>query len=100
MTVSPIFLPKAPDMNPRTEWACQPVAFMISLTVAPPDRRRRFRTLAALLSWREQDAFFGDLANLAALFGCFARLAFLPNTGLEAATWGFCAVARAFLGAF
>src|ERR1035441_8715443 len=38
LTVNPIFLPRTPDRNPRTECACQPVAFISSFPVAPPER--------------------------------------------------------------
>jgi hypothetical protein len=43
-----IFLPRTPEMKPRTEWACQPVAFMRSAPVAPVGRFSRSRTLAVL----------------------------------------------------
>ncbi len=33
-----------PDKNPRTEWACQPVAAIKSASVAPLVRERSFRT--------------------------------------------------------
>src|SRR5437899_4975936 len=51
-TVSPIFLASAPLMNPRTLCACQPVAFMIWASVAPPLRWSRPRTVAFLLPSR------------------------------------------------
>jgi hypothetical protein len=35
MTVSPIFLPRVPEMNPRTECACHAVAVISSLRVTP-----------------------------------------------------------------
>src|ERR1700680_4069838 len=34
---SPIFLRSVPERKPRTEWACQPVAFISSAKVAPLD---------------------------------------------------------------
>src|ERR1019366_2381711 len=57
VTASPIFLPRAPDINPRTECACQSVAFMSSFRVAPPERFSRSRTLEVLLPWRAPVAF-------------------------------------------
>src|ERR1017187_5674527 len=101
VTVSPIFLPRAPDRNPRTECACQPVAFMSSFTVAPPERFSRSRTWAVLLPWRAPFAFFlGDWADFAPLVAFFAGLAFLPDLALDGATWAFCAAVPGFLAAF
>ena len=51
-TVMPIFFPSVPLMNPRTLCACQPVAFMICASVAPPLRWSRPRTSAFLLPSR------------------------------------------------
>src|ERR1039458_8873666 len=79
--VSPIFLPRVPLMNPRTLCACQPVAFMILLRVAPPGRFRRSRTLAVLLPSRAPLAF-----GVAALAAFLAGATFL---GLAAAALGF-----------
>src|SRR5437899_12210476 len=77
-TVSPIFLASAPLMNPRTLWACQPVAFMIWASVAPPLRWSRPRTVAFLLPSRAAAGLLPALARfaLAALAGL--ALAFLP----------------------
>ena len=50
--VSPIFLPSIPLMNPRTLWACQPVAFMISARVAPSGCLSSSRIFAVLLPSR------------------------------------------------
>lgn len=36
---SPVFLPKVPHRNPRTECGCQPVASISSLAVAPRQRQ-------------------------------------------------------------
>src|SRR5256885_217364 len=81
-TVSPIFLPSAPLMNPRTLCFCQPVAFMIWARVAPPFRWSRPRTVAFLLPSRAAAGLLPALAGfaLAALAGfAFAGvLAFLP----------------------
>src|SRR5947208_16216244 len=81
-TVRPIFLPSAPLMNPRTLWACQPVAFMIWASVAPPFRWSRPRTVAFLLPSRAAAGLSPPLARfpLPALAGfVFAvPLAFLP----------------------
>src|SRR5438093_116790 len=46
LTVSPIFLLTAPERNPRTECGCQPVAFISSFKLAPPDRFSSSKTLA------------------------------------------------------
>src|ERR1019366_7049936 len=100
VTVSPIFLPRAPDRNPRTECACQPVAFMSSFRVAPPERFSRSRTLAVLLPWRAPVAFLGDWADLAPLLAFFAGLACLPDVALDGATWALCAADRGFLAGF
>ncbi len=70
-TVSPIFLPTAPLMNPRTECGCQPVDFMISAKVAPFGRRIISSTLAVLLSARGVPAFFAG-AGLATFFPALA----------------------------
>src|SRR5438132_1680047 len=80
-TVSPIFLPSAPLMKPRTECACQPVAFMIWPSVAPPFRWSRPRTVAFLLPSRAAATLLPALAGfpLAPLAGAFAAgLVFLP----------------------
>src|ERR1035437_9820195 len=100
VTSSPIFLPRAPDRNPRTECACQPVAFMSSFRVAPPERFSRSRTLAVLLPWRAPVAFLGDWADLAPLLAFFAGLACLPDVALDGATWTLCAADRGSLAGF
>src|ERR1019366_4544897 len=100
VTVSPIFLPRAPDRNPRTECACQPVALMSSFREAPPERFSRSRTLAVLLPWRAPFAFLGDWADFAPLVALFAGLALLPDLALDGATWAFSAAARGFLAGF
>src|ERR1039457_7275598 len=89
----------APDMNPPTGAACQPVAFMSSFREAPPERCSRSRTLLVLLPWPAPVAFPGDLADLARLVASFARGAFLPDLALDGATWAFCAATRGFLPA-
>src|SRR6202521_81493 len=44
----PIFLRSVPERKPRTEWACQPVAFISSAKVAPLDFSRRAMTMGSL----------------------------------------------------
>ena len=101
VTVNPIFLPRAPDRNPRTECACQPVAFMSSFRLAPPERFSRSRTWAVLLAWRAPAAFFlGDLADVAPLLAFFAGVAFFPDLALDGATWALCAATRGLLAGF
>src|SRR5882672_10743206 len=93
-TVSPIFLPSAPLMNPRTLWACQPVAFMIWASVAPPFRWSRPRTSAFLLPSRAG-------AGLAALAAGFRPLAGLGAGFALAGLVGFpLAASLAFLAGF
>src|SRR5712691_6186216 len=69
-------------MKPRTLCACQPVAFMIWASVAPPLRCSRPRTSAFLLPSRAAAGLSAPLARflLAALAGfAFAAVfAFLP----------------------
>src|SRR5437899_11721568 len=69
-------------MNPRTLCACQPVAFMIWASVAPPFRWSRPRTVAFLLPSRAAAGLSPPLARfaLAALagFAFAAFFAFLP----------------------
>src|SRR2546426_2875159 len=72
-------------MNPRTLCACQPVAFMIWASVAPPLRWSRPRTVAFLLPSRAAAGLLPALPRfpLAALAGLaltafFAFFAFLP----------------------
>src|SRR5437667_661206 len=69
-------------MNPRTLCACQPVAFMIWASVAPPLRWSRPRTVAFLLPSRAAAGLLPALARfpLAALagFAFAAGLAFFP----------------------
>ena len=55
-TVRPILVPSVPLMNPRTLWACQPVAFINSARLAPLVRLIRSRTFAPLLSARRVPA--------------------------------------------
>jgi len=43
------FLPSVPEINPRTECACQPVSDMISASVAPLARSNSLITLGFLL---------------------------------------------------
>src|SRR5688572_19543515 len=58
------------EMNPRTLWACQPVAFMISVRVAPLARAIIPKIFAPLLSARGALAFLA--AGLAAFFAVLA----------------------------
>src|ERR1035441_2699310 len=81
--VSPIFLPRVPLMNPRTLCDCQPVAFMIWLRVAPPDRFSRSRTLAVLVPSRTPSAFgFAAFLARAAFFGLAAAALGFPPLAL------------------
>src|ERR1039458_384156 len=85
VTVCPIFLPRVPLMNPRTLWACQDVACMISARVAPLARRNNARTAAVLLPGRTPSGF-GWVAFWGALASFLARVVFLVDWGLEGAT--------------
>src|SRR5713226_8988872 len=85
----PIFLPKVPERKPRTEWACQPVAFIMCFKVAPPDRFTSSSTLAVLLPWRTRAA----VALWAALAPFLAA-----DLALAGLTRGFDAATLAFLG--
>ncbi len=67
LTFRPIFLRRVPERKPRTEWACQSVAFMRSFRVTPPDRCNRCRTLAVLLAGRGLPGGVPALARLLAL---------------------------------
>src|SRR2546429_490736 len=79
----PCFLP-AVEMNPRTLWACQPSAFIISASVAPLARPIISRIFAPLLSARGAAAFaraglpaFSFLPPLVGLPGAVAFVALL-----------------------
>src|SRR5262249_37571065 len=79
----PIFVPSLPLMKPRTLWACQPVAFMSSSSVAPLGRLIRSRTFAPLLSARRV-AFPLASVVLAAFLeraGFFGSVLVLPFLG-------------------
>src|ERR1019366_955715 len=90
VTVRPSFLPRAPDKNPLTEWACHPVAFISSASVAPFGRFSSSSTLADLLPSRLPIAFF-------ALLGAFlVEVAFLAAFALAGATCARCAPTRGF----
>src|SRR5262249_38324285 len=78
-TVMPIFLPNAPLIKPRTLWACQPVAFMISASVAPLLRLSSPRTVAFLLPSRAPVVF---VAALRPVLAGLAGLAFAALVGL------------------
>src|SRR6185503_17478747 len=82
-------------MNPRTLWACQPVAFIISFSVAPSARFSRSRAFSVLVPWRAPSAFI-LVAFLGALVRFFEELAFLPDLPLTGATCGFRGVLLAF----
>src|SRR4029077_12366425 len=47
--VRPSFFLRTPDMTPRTEWRCQPVALTISSRLAPLAWRSSSTSLACLL---------------------------------------------------
>src|ERR1035438_9402055 len=85
MTVSPIFFPTVPDRNPRTEWGCQPVTFISSFEVTPPDRFSRSRILAVLLPSRAPSGL-AALAFVRPLGAFFAGVAFFPVLALAGAT--------------
>ncbi len=58
----------APAIAPRTEWACQPVARIISATVAPPGRRSSSSRIASLVGdfcdpERDAGSAFGSSAR-------------------------------------
>ena len=74
VTVNPIFFPTVPDRNPRTECGCQPVAFISSFAVTPPDLFSRSRIWLVLLPSRAPFAF------LAVLGAFFAGVAFISPT--------------------
>src|SRR5262245_42049772 len=92
-------------MNPRTLWARQPVAVIISARVAPFLRRSRARTVAFLLPSRAVAAFAAALravlAGLAlaalAAFVLAAPFAFLPVFGATLAAVFVCTGASAAL---
>src|ERR1700674_18441 len=67
-------------MDPRTLCACQPVAFMISASVAPPDRFSKSSTLAVLLPSRAAPAFLRPLGAFLAELPFLADLVFLGAT--------------------
>ena len=50
LTFSPIFFVSCPLMKPRTLCACQPVASISALSVAPPDLRRSAITISDLVA--------------------------------------------------
>src|SRR6266446_3874994 len=87
-------------MKPRTLWACQPVAFISSLAVAPPGRFSRSRIWAVLLPSRAPDSFLAGLAPFAPLGAFFAGLVFLADLALAGATWRAGFATLAFLVAF
>lgn len=66
-------------MKPRTLWACQSVALIISANVAPLGRFNRSMIFAALLPSR------ADPAVVAALGAFFSALAFLADLALAGA---------------
>src|SRR5579871_27394 len=80
----PIFLRSVPERNPRTECGCQPVAFISSLAVAPPDRFSRSIILAALLPSRAESDFFAPLRGWGAFL---AEVVFFPAFPFLGATW-------------
>jgi len=56
----------APASAPRTEWACQSVAVIISAMLAPPGRARSAASRSSLLADAGRDGLFGGTL---ALFG-------------------------------
>ena len=95
VTANPIFLPSVPEMNPRTECGCQPVAFISVLSVAPPGRLTKSRTVAVLLPSRAAFAFLPPLGPLAPFLAGVAF--FLDDLGLAGATRRACGATLAFL---
>src|SRR4029077_2473658 len=84
---SPSLFLKTPEMTPRTEWACQSVALIISATLAPVGSWSSARSLACLLPGRR--------SAKAALFG----RAFRPSELRDGDRPGFGAVRFAVLAA-
>ena len=72
--VQPIFFFTAPLRKPRTEWGCQPVAFLSSGSEAPAGLRSRARILAVLVPRR---------AATGGLVGAFGFLAALGAAAVE-----------------
>jgi hypothetical protein len=73
-------------MNPRTLWGCQSVAFILSLSVAPPARLSRSITRSVLVPWRALAALFPPFARLALLAPFFTAVAFFPDLAFDGAT--------------
>ena len=102
-TLSPIFLPSVPLMNPRMLCGCQSVAAISSCIVAPLGRFSNSTICAVLLPSRVPLAFgassaaFGTLGALAAFFG---GVAFFPDLPLADATWAPRAGTRGFFRGF
>ena len=80
----PIFFASVPLKKPRTECACQPVAFMSAFSVTPPGRFNRSRILAFLVPRRRGEGFLAWMAVRAAL-------------ALVGAAWGRRLATRAFV---
>src|SRR5687768_14402614 len=92
------------EMKPRTLWACQSVAFMISVRVAPLARPIISRIFAPLLSARGALAFLAAglsafLTALAPFFGA-AGLVLAPLAVFWRLGAAFFRVAPFFEGAF
>src|ERR1035438_9972101 len=84
-TVSPIFFPRVPLMNPLQLWVCHDVAAMISASVAPFARRSKSRMVAVLLPARAPSGCaFAAFGVLGAAFvgGVFLGLAAAAALGL------------------
>src|SRR5580704_6574109 len=85
-TVSPIFFPRVPLMKPRTLWACQDAASMISARLAPLARRSRPRMIAVLRPSRapsaEGSAAVAALAAFLAGFWVFVAALCLATPAL------------------
>jgi hypothetical protein len=102
LTLNPSFFASVPLMNPRTLCACQPVAFMISLRVAPSGRFSMSRTFALLLpsrASRRRWTGVGVFVPLGALASFLAEAVFFPDCRPDAPR-GFCGAALAFLSGF
>src|SRR6266516_1700624 len=86
-SASPSFLRTTPARKPRTEWGCQPVAFMIVAMVAPCRRLSIAITRACFEFVRPRLARcgIGPLLGLVGFLGRRLRAAFVDLDGRKAA---------------
>src|ERR1700684_2086609 len=79
-----------PDKNPRTECGCQPVTFISSSAVTPPDLFSRSKILAVLLPSRTPLRFLAPLGAFLAGVALLADLPFFdPTWARFGRTWAF-----------